>query len=258
LERAIISILSRHTPAPVRSICIAMLGDMIHGALQHSAEADQLSTLLAQTYGASHAVAQFLRNLSRLAPLKIWCVAGNHGRWPGQKKMPTTNRYSNLDTFFYLLTEALTRQFPNVEWRVDAQPFARFQVARHTCLASHGEHLQGGDFQLGLPAHAIGRFVHAQAQWAFRFGSPVPDYYLVGHLHRAAIIPITRGEILMNGGFPGVDGFGLMRSLNLTEPCQTFCLLHPEHGRTATYHIRLDADKRGGNSYKIPNVFELA
>lgn len=34
---------------------------------------------------------------SVVSVLNVHCVEGSHGRWPHQRKMPSTNRYSNLD-----------------------------------------------------------------------------------------------------------------------------------------------------------------
>src|SRR6267142_642846 len=139
LEESTISILNNHTPSGVDELIIAMLGDMLDGALAHGVEAGQTSTLFSQFYGASHAIAQFLRNLALHVPvLKIQTVVGNHTRWQNQKRMPTENRFSNLDQFAYAMIQALTKDIKHIEWNLNQQPIAIFSVKGFVFKAFHG------------------------------------------------------------------------------------------------------------------------
>lgn len=254
LERSVFSILQDHTTTQVPEIVVAMLGDMIHGNLVHAVEAGQVNTLFNQFYSAGHAFAQFLRNLSTLAPVKVYTAVGNHPRWATQRKMPTDNRYSNLDQFLYSYVAALTRDIP-VQFNLDEQPFSRFQVQGWNFLAGHGDHLRGGDKNLGIPNHAIGRNVSVHSQLAMKSGNPMPNYYLVGHLHRPITIPHCLGEFVVNGGFPGIDGYALSEAFNSSAPSQKLFLVHPKFGRSATYDLRLDLGDKVPHNYQLPDKF---
>jgi hypothetical protein len=168
--------------------------------------------------------------------------------------MPTDNIFSNMDQFLYAYTEALT-PIERVTWRFDKQPFARFDVEGFRFLATHGTHLRGGDRILGIPAHAIGRNVSTQSQLAARNNEPLPNYYLVGHLHRPMQIPHTMGEFLINGAFPGIDGFALAEAFNSSYPMQQFFLVHPKFGRSACYSLRLDKGDDTPHHYRLPLDF---
>lgn len=255
LERSVRSILLDHTTTAVPEIVVAMLGDMIHGALTHSVEAGQVNTLFTQFYSAGHALAQFLRGLSALAPVRVYTAVGNHPRWQNQKKMPTDNRFSNLDQFLYAYVQALLRDCPKVHMQLTEQPFSRFEVQGFNFLAGHGDHLRGGDKNLGIPNHAIGRNVQVHSQLSMRSQQPVPNYFLVGHLHRPITIPTTLGEFIVNGGFPGLDGFALMEAFNSSYPSQKFFLVHSKFGRSATYDLRLDLGDKVPHHYSIPEGF---
>lgn len=255
LERSIFSILKDHTTSHIPEIVVAMLGDMLHGNLQHSVEAGQLNTVFSQFYSAGHAIAQFLRNLSTIAPVRVHTAVGNHPRWGTQKKMPTDNRYSNLDFFLFSYIAALLRDVPSIVVNLDEQPFSRFDVQGFHFLAGHGDHLRGGDKNLGIPNHAIGRNVSVHSQLALRSGNPIPNYFLVGHLHRPITIPHTMGEIIVNGGFPGIDGYALMEAFNSSHPSQKFFLMHRKFGRSATYDLRLDLGDGTPHSYSLPDKF---
>jgi len=253
LERSVKSILQDHTTTDVPTVHVCMLGDMLDGALVHSVEAGQENTMFEQLYSAGHALAQFLRGLSQVAKVEVRTSVGNHTRWQNQRKMPTTNVYSNFDQVLYAYVEALTHDC--AKFYLDKQPFARFQVCGWNFIATHGTHLRGGDRVLGIPSHSIGRNVMAHAQLAVRSGQPVPNYYCVGHLHRPIEVPHTLGDFTVNGAFPGVDGFGLMEAFNSSRPLQRFFLVHPEFGKTADYKLFLDKGDREEHHYTLPDKF---
>lgn len=255
LERSIRSIINDHTTTEVPEIVVAMLGDMIHGNLVHAVEAGQVNTLFTQFYAAGHAIAQFFRNLSTIAPLRIETAVGNHPRWATQRKMPTDNRYSNLDQFLYAYVEALLRDVPTIKFNLTKQPFSLFTVQDHLFYAGHGDHLRGGDRILGVPNHAIGRNLSTTAQTFSAAGRNLPSYFLFGHFHRPITLPHATGSVMINGGFPGLDGFGLMEAFNSSHPLQRFFLVHPKFGKAASYDIRLDLGDKEAHGYQLPTQF---
>ena len=256
-ERGVTSITQDHTTTKLDELVVCLGGDMIHGALNHGSEASQHSTLFEQFYGAGHALAQFLRNLAHRFPkIRVYCTVGNHPRWQNQHKMPTENRFSNLDCFLYSYIEALTRDIPTIEWDLNKQPFALFDVQGFKFHLSHGDHLKGGDKALGIPNHAVGRMVSSTSQLFGKAQEASPHYFLVGHLHRSIVLPHARGSFIVNGGFPGLDGYGLAGGFSPVDPTQTFFLVHPKFGKTATYDIQLKYAKVGDCApYDLPQNF---
>jgi len=255
LERSVFSILSDHTTTPISELVVPMIGDFLDGALQHSAECGQENTLLQQFYSGGHAIAQFLRNLSVIAPIRLYGVVGNHTRWGTQHKMPTKNRNSNFDMLLYLYVQALTRDLQRLTWELNMQPFATFSVQGFPFYAGHGDNLRGGDKALGIPAHSMGRMVSTTTQLFTRAGKDTPAFYCVGHLHRPIEIPHAKGQILVNGAFPGIDGYSLGEYFNSSFPSQKFFLVHPKFGRAATYDLRLDLGDETPHEYELPNTF---
>lgn len=254
LEEAVYSILHDHVTTKVDELVVPILGDMIHGNLAHAVEAGQRNTLFTQFYAAGHALSQFLRALATMVPLvRIYTAVGNHPRWSNQRKMPTDNRYSNLDQFLYAYMEALLRDVSNVQWNLSHQPFAVFDVQGFSFFCGHGDNLRGGDRALGIPAHSIGRRISSAMGLNARNKSALPNYYCFGHLHRPIQIPHTLGEVIINGGFPGLDGFGLSEGFQSYWPSQKLFLVHPKFGRAACYDLRLDVEPKAAPPYyKIP------
>lgn len=255
-ELAVRSILEDHVTTEVHELVLPILGDMIDGALNHAAEVGQHHTLFQQFYGAGHALAQFIRNLAAIVPkIRVFTAVGNHTRWQNQRKMPTDNRYSNLDHFLYAYLQALTADIPNVYWNLDFQPFCLFEVQGFLFHGSHGDHLRGGDKALGIPNHAVGRAISATAQIFGKAGKRSPEYYLTGHLHRSISLPHATGQFVVNGGFPGVDNYGLMSNFQPVDPTQKFFMVHHKFGMTASYDLQLKFAKVYPNEqpYSIPS-----
>jgi len=258
MERSVFSITQDHTNTPIPEIVVPILGDMLDGALTHSAECAQSNTILTQFYSGGHAIAQFLRNISVIAPLRIYGCVGNHPRWQNQHKMPTKNRNSNFDMLLYLYVQALTRDIPTIKWNLDWQPFATFEVQGFPFYCGHGDNLRGGDKALGIPAHSMGRMVSTTTQLFTRAAKDTPSYFCVGHLHRPITIPHAKGEIIVNGAFPGIDNYALSEYFNSAFPIQRFFFMHPRFGKSACYDLRLDLGDDTPHEYELPKTFPCA
>ena len=259
LEQAMLSITANHISTEVPELVIGMLGDMLDGQLVHSNESGQLDPIFSQFYAGAHAIAQFLRNLAPHFPIiRIYSCVGNHPRFTNQKRMPTKNRFSNFDSFLYAMIGALVRDIPNIKWTLDAQPFQIFDVQNFTFFTAHGDTLRGGDKALGVPNHAVGRLVSTASQMMTKYGRKNPNYYCVGHLHRDIVLPHATGSFICNGGFPGVDEFGLSEMFVPADPSQKFFFIHPKFGRTACYDISLKfAEVSKTPPYAIPAEFPM-
>lgn len=259
LEDAVTSIIKDHTNTELKELVLCLGGDMLDGALIHSVEAGQKNTLFSQFYGAGHAIAQFIRNIAASVPsIRVHTTVGNHTRWQNQHKMPTENRFSNLDQFLYAYVQALTSAIGNVRWKMDRQPSAIFDVQGFKFQLLHGDTLRGGDRALGIPNHAVGRMVSSTVQLFDKYGMHSPDYYLCGHLHRSIVLPHAKGSFIVGGGFPGIDGYALANGFSPVDPTQVFCFVHPTYGKTATYEISLKlADPKSFAAYPMPDDLEL-
>lgn len=259
VEDSVTSILNDHVTTPVPELIIPLLGDMLDGALSHGVEGGLRNTLFAQYYAGSHALAQFVRNLaSRIERIKLYTVVGNHPRWHFQRRPPTENRFSNLDMFVYAHAQALTADLPNVEWVLNQQPYALFEVNGFVCHASHGDHWRGGDKNLGIPNHAIGRQISTTSQLFNKHKQQSPHFYLAGHLHRSITLPHAIGDVIVNGGFPGLDNYALAENFNPVDPLQRFFMVHPKYGRTASYDLHLKfAEVQSERPYEIPGGFPV-
>ena len=172
--------------------------------------------------------------------------------------MPTKNRFSNFDKFFYALVRELVRDIPTIEWELDPQPYKVFEVQKHVIFTAHGDTVRGGDKALGVPNHGFGRMVSTFTQMANKYSMRAPNYYLTGHLHREIVLPHATGSIMVNGGFPGVDEYGLAEMFTPADPSQKLFFVHPVYGRTASYDVALKFAKVEKTApYTIPLKFQM-
>jgi hypothetical protein len=62
--------------------------------------------------------------------------------------------------------------------------------------------------------------------------------------------------VIINGGFPGVDGYALMAAFNSSHPSQKFFLMHPKFGQSAAYDLRLDLGDPNPHRFALPEAFK--
>lgn len=242
LQETAIKLMTAHLYAPPKELWVFFLGDLVEGGLDHHQEIPQRELIAEQVLFAGWTFYQLLANLSRVVPLKVRGVVGNHGRWPGQKKMPTENRYSNLDWIVMGHVRHLCKATlgSRVDMQIARAPFIVEDIEGWRVKVGHGDHLKGGDRAMGVPAHAIGREVNATTQRYAARGEKVPSFYIVGDKHRKLELPTADGRYLINGAFFDCDSYALSANFTPTRPYQIFFGMDRDIGRTWTYDIALD------------------
>ncbi len=221
---------------PVEKLLLLFGGDILHGHLGHSLEDDLTVPIAQQADLALNLFFPFVRGLARCVPqLEIYGVAGNHGRWPGMRKMPTDRRWSNLDTIFYQSLAALCQHagLANVTFDERISSRRSIDAGKFRLQLVHGDEVRGGNFC----ATGMVREVNQATLRNVQNGRKPADYYVMGDKHFTASVPFGTGSFIVNGSCVGVDGFGM--NFLPSPPSQTLFFLHPEQGKTETHEIRL-------------------
>jgi hypothetical protein len=253
IENRVRTILHEHVNTVIDELVIFLLGDMLDGRLQHAKEEIESSTFFDQWYAATHCFAQMIRNIAQDVPrVRVYTAVGNHTRLPNQHKMPTEQRYSNFDHFLYAGIQMLLVDQPNVHINLDRQPFCYTDIKGSKILGMHGDHLRGGDKQMGVPIHGISRQISGITQLYEREGMEAPHYWLMGDKHKDISLPTVKGKFLVNGSFVGDDNFSLTLSTS-SEPQQLFFGMHPKYRMTWRYDLSLKhAPINKTSPYQIP------
>jgi len=231
---------------PIDKLLLLFGGDILHGHLGHSLEDDLTVPIALQSDLAIHLFFHFLTRLSCLVPrIEVHGVAGNHGRWPGMRKMPTERRWSNLDTIFYSALAALCEfgglQNINFDERISSRRM--IDVGRCRLELLHGDEIRGGAFCTGGMSREVTNATLRNVQ----AGRQAVDYFVMGDKHFSASVPYGTGAFVVNGSFVGVDGFGM--NFIPAPPAQTLFFLHPALGKVESHELRL---QNAENSETLP------
>ncbi len=232
-ELQIIRILKRH---PASKLVLIFLGDMVHGRLGHSLEDDLTLPIATQSDLALHCLYQFVARLAaRVALIEMLGVGGNHGRWVGQKKMPSDRRWSQLDTLLFdalgLLCETTLTNF-----RYDSRLAARriVDVGNFRMQIAHGDQVRGGAFS---SSGMLKEVQHSMLR-SVQVGDRPPDLYLIGDKHISTTLPMGHASFLINGSFVGGDSFSM--NFPPSPPSQTLFFVSETLGRSETHVIPLE------------------
>jgi hypothetical protein len=254
LEGKVLEVLAQHS-AGIDELHVLLLGDMVHGGLNHGAEREDNCVIADQFQLAVWTLHQFLCALAfRIPSVQVHTVVGNHGRWPGQHKVPTKNRFSNLDHLVYasLQLSLKVHGLTNIAMHLNDAPRQVIEIKGSRFLAAHGDHLRGGDRQFGVPIHAMTRDVNATTQRFAANDDRGIDYFVCGDKHKSMSLPLARGEYIINGSMVGVDEFAM--SFCPGEAMQLLFGVDAKESKTWSYPIKvMHAPALPGCPYHVPD-----
>lgn len=238
LEIEVARIINQH---PVREVVVLFAGDIVHGQLGHSLEDNLTLPIATQSDLALHAFVPFLTRFSQLVErVQVHGVGGNHGRWPGTRKMPTERRWSQLDTIFYQSLQAVCQvNLANVHFEERFSARRLIDIGDFRILLLHGDQLRGGTYS----SAGIQREMQRWLQRTVQTGQRPPNLIVLGDKHVSANLPVGLGEALINGSFVGEDVFA--QNFAPSPPSQTLFFVSPAFGKTETHIIPLKSAKAG-------------
>ncbi len=237
LVRTVIDDLGTTGVLPVRELHVLLLGDIVEGLLDHGNEREEKLLMVEQFSVASFTLFEALARLSAAVPdVHVYGVCGNHGRWPHQRRMPTENRHSNFDSLVYSAIRAMAgaAKIPNLHFHLRTESRQIVEVGRFRIHAQHGDEIRGGD----LPLRGIQSEVYNSTLRRVMNGRGRIDYWVLGHLHRSATLPLADGNVVINGSFVGLDSYA-MRFAPTTASQTLFWI--GDAGKTLQRDIRLQA-----------------
>jgi len=230
---------------PVKHLRVWALGDLVHGERIFPGQEWEIdASLIEQTVGRGMSI--FRDFLLGLAPhfdsIEIQAVPGNHGRLASPKSPfhPDTN----ADRLLYMVTQEATVKEPRIRWtiaRAGRGETGRILIDRigsYNTLLTHGDLFRGGNSFAGLPFYSMTKVL----KWAQMAQSGEMEAFTdvaCGHWHRCGVIPIGTGVIRIGGTLLTYDPWSRETLAASSQPQQMLLFVHPEHGVTAEYRVRL-------------------
>lgn len=247
LERGVTELLQ--DGPPVDELVVLLLGDIVEGCLDHGAEREENLLLSHQFVLATHLLAQFLMRLAGVVPaIRVYGLGGNHSRWPGQRRPPTTGRESNLDHLVYRGIEMIAGAagIRNLHFSLSEASRQTIRVKSSVLAALHGDQIRGGEFFTA----GIKREVYSSVLRRAPDGD-LPDLWVTGDKHVPQSLSIGTGRWVINGAFVGEDGYS--QQFAPARASQTLMWICPEKGRFLLAEINLDsANPSDTTPYELP------
>jgi predicted phosphodiesterase len=204
-------------------------GDMIENSDFHGVE-----SRMASEYGNSEQVRICLESLFQdyIAPiassgreLHFVCVTGNHDR-TGMKSTYQDPGKENLTWIVYRTLELMCKTVKiKAKFDIPDGVYATYNVYGNTVLVEHGDHIKGGMTRNACESH--------MAKRSKQVGGLI-DYMRLGHFHEPTMY--GRGRVIVNGSFPGQDGYSEINGYNSESVQMINYYIESESRPTSYYH----------------------
>lgn len=230
------SLLTEHWPGPPPArLIIAMLGDMISGALHPELTRSDKMRPMESVRAVANVLASGVELLLNTVdcPIDMISVVGNHGR-TGLKPEAKGVAVESYDTLVSDFLEMHFRGNKRLTFYVPPGPDALISIYGYRFLLTHGDRLGsgGGKGFVGAELPILRGFQKVHMDYADR--GILLHHVICGHFHTA--LASARGTA--NGCLPGVSEFSVSFRLRPSPPMQAFIAVHPEHFITQTRWIK--------------------
>ena len=216
----------------IRRLWTPLLGDMVTGMIHAELEATADINPLHAAMGGAFVFAQMYRDwVPHFERIDVPCVVGNHGRLTQKKRYK--QKYLNWDYVFYTTLMLLLKNEPTIHFDIPFSFFHRVDVLGHQHLLMHGDDIRS---YYGVPWYGIKRTVGNLTE-IFAAQGDYPEYVLLGHFHNKGTLDRYRGEIILNGSWPGGNEYSLGHMAATNEPKQVMYGIHPDKGKTWEFSI---------------------
>ena len=226
-----------HFSAPVRTLHLWCLGDMLSGDIHDELMAtnDRPGAQAAVDFG--HELARFVESLvPEFETIRVAGVPGNHPR--ATKKPSAKDAHNNGDWIAYKVCEALLAKHPSVSFDFPHAGYATVTVAdRWRVLLMHGDGIRST--MPGVPWGGVVRRVTTLEQQFAAAKQPL-DYVCLGHFHTANALDGVGVETFLNGSVKGLDEYSLKQFGSGRRPAQRLLTFHPKRGVTGMRWLNLE------------------
>lgn len=226
IERLLEEVLIKLRESAIGTLHVAILGDMIAGAIHTTLRIESCENVVDQIMDVSERIAQFIANIAATGcQVNVYSTYGNHGRVV--QKFSESIHSDNFERLIPFWLRQRLRDNPNIDFvGSDAHEMLRVCVMGHELCAVHGD-LDCGKSDASLKAAMLFRK---------NYGADM-RYFVTAHWHK----PFTDGEMGVKhigvGALCGADEYAKNKRL-FSEPCQTM-LIFDEDGLDAVHDIIL-------------------
>lgn len=210
----------------IKTLHIALLGDLINGAIHSSSRVAAEENTCEQLMHVSEIVANFINALSVYVDnINVYSTYGNHARTIQNKNDSIYEDNMERVIPWWLKQRLMNNHKVSV---IDSEyhEFIYFNVCGYNVVCVHGD---------------LDRFknigVTVNTLFSKKYGKTI-DYTFSGDKHHLEMFEQFGIESALVGSMCGTDEFANNKRL-YSNPMQTLCIFTPEDGKLCTYNIKL-------------------
>ncbi len=258
-----------------RHLSIIDTGDGCEGQHMRASQHREAEPVAQQAVVTGLLKAQLIQSLLQVfESIDFYSVPGNHGRISTKPGVSGLDEVDPINSWDWISTEyarcalgCFTGSEIELPERVNIYNYgsfvARTEIAGWPVVFEHGGQIKGGSYG-GVPYYPVARAASNvrnllapvdmeldsdTAQYLQRVGDPY--LFLIGHFHRATLIPQTWGWVGMTGSLPPTTPYVAATMHQALRPTQNLYSLHPERGLTMFRPLYLELPEwRGLESVK--------
>lgn len=223
------------TQSPIKKLNILSLGDMLDGDDIYKGHKTRLTNhAIEQIFIGVNETAHAISNLAKnYEEIKFVGVCGNHGRIGNKGE----NKFlMNFEYLYYKMLERELSAHKNISFVIPESYFHIHEIQGYKFFLTHGDDIPSWN---SIPWYGIVRAVSAWISMLDTQGKRF-DYVGIGHFHSSHSSEFQAGkEIFMNGCLCGSDFYSIKRLRKTSTPTQWMFGVHPEHGVTYRYPLKV-------------------
>lgn len=210
----------------VKTLHIALLGDLISGAIHTSCRVASEENTCEQLMHVSEILANFINEISvHVGHINVYSTYGNHARII-QKKDDSIHA-DNMERIipWWLKQRLINNKKVSV---IDSEyyEFIYFDICGYNVVCTHGDLDKFKD--IGVTINSI---------FSKKYGKSI-DYTFSGDKHHVESFEQFGIESTLVGSLCGTDEYANNKRL-YSNPTQTLCIFTPDDGKLCTYNIKL-------------------
>jgi hypothetical protein len=244
------------TSKHIEELVIFSLGDLLENDQMRVSQAAGVDSLVTQQAIDVTDLEAWLLNqaLARFPKVRLLHVGGNHERTSSKAGNAGLGELGYTDTYSWLIGEFLRRMF---ERAIDSGRleivnhesfFGAAVVAGQRCVYEHGASFRASTGSYG----GVSFYSIANAAAGYQKMLDGADLVLMGHHHRAMVLPMGWGWQVMNGALPPSSDFVQSNFKGYGRPSQTLLDLHEQVGLVSWWPLYLETPSmlRPGDFWK--------
>ena len=227
-------VLRHKTMAPINNLHLHLIGDIVEGWDIFRGQQQNIDrNITRQVIDIADLLSNFLdRTRTLFNHIHIVGVPGNHGRIG---KKDENLHYVNYDCVVYEIMQRELKNYSEFTWQVTQSWWQVDEIYGYKFFMIHGDDIKSWQ---GIPYDGIDRSNKNNRDLLeglkLRY-----DYMELGHFHTPAELPGVNNEIFVNGCWPGGSIYSMKGLATSNAPVQKLFAVHPKHGVTYRYPIRL-------------------